>query len=121
MYEYTGTYRRSGVNVRDNGGLNEETAELVLATTDDNLAAGLDTALDELGDALALELRDLRALEGGGVVGVAGLDLGGAGLEGVEELVVDGVLDVRAGTGSADLAGRVRDLYVLCCTHPELK
>ena len=59
---------------------------------------------DILHDAVELHLRDLRALESVLCERVTDDVLGRALLEALHELVVDGVLDVDAGAGTAALA-----------------
>lgn len=59
--------------------------------------------LDVTHDAVVLQLADLRALEGLRVERVAHLVLLSTPLEGLNELVVDALLDVDARTGAAAL------------------
>lgn len=73
------------------------------ATTALDLGTLLLSVLNVRHDAVELELRDLGSLEGLRVEGVADDVLCDAGLEGLDELVVDALLDVDAGSGAAHL------------------
>lgn len=101
-----------GLDVGEDGGLDEVTlvAETLTTRLDGGtfVLAGLDVAHDTV----VLELRNLRTLEGLLVEGVANLVLLSALLEGLEELVVDGLLDKDTGTGAAALAVVVVDTEV---------
>lgn len=93
-----------GLDVAEDGRLDEVALVAVAVTT--NLDGGtlLLAGVDVAHDAVKLDLADLGALEGLGVEGVADLVGGGALLEGLEELVVDALLDEDAGAGAAALA-----------------
>lgn len=99
-------------DIGEDGGLDEVALVAVaLATSNDGstlVLAGLDVAHD----AVELQLRNLGALEGLLVEGVANLVLLGAGLESSHELVVDALLDVHTRTGAAALAVVVVDTKV---------
>lgn len=93
-----------GSDVGEDGGLDE--VALVAEALTANLAVGalLLALLDVAHDAVELQLADLGALEGVLVEGVADSVGGGALLEGLEELVVNALLDVDARAGAAGLA-----------------
>ncbi|KAI6769769.1 hypothetical protein HG530_004398 [Fusarium avenaceum] len=84
----------------------------------DTLTTGLDggtlvlTGLDVAHNTVVLELRDLRTLEGLLVEGVTNLVLLSSLLEGLEELVVDTLLDKDTSTSTAALSVVVVDTEV---------
>lgn len=92
------------VDIGEDGRLDEVTLGSVTLTTGGNGSTLLLTVVDVLHDAVELQLRDLRALEGVGSEGVAELVGSGALLEAGNELVVDALLDQDTGTGAAALA-----------------
>ena len=91
-------------DVGEDGGLDK--VALVAVAVAANLDGGalLLAALDVAHDAVKLDLADLGALEGVLGEGIADLVLLGTLLEGLEELVVDALLDEDAGAGAAALA-----------------
>lgn len=91
-------------DVGENGGLDEVSLVTVALATNDHLGALLLTLVDVAHDAVVLDLGNLRSLEGRRVEWVTNLVLLGAGLEGLDELVVDALLDVDTGTSAAALA-----------------
>lgn len=105
------------LDVGEDGGGDEEAlaaGDVLLRLTASNQLGALGLAALDVGqDAVVLRLRDLGALEGFVVEGVA--DLAGVGdflLEEVDEFVVDGVVDEDARGGGADLALVVHDADV---------
>ena len=98
-----------GVSARHNGStvhthrLDEESLVADSLTTSDDGGALLLTRLDVAHDSVGLELRDLGTLVRGRLEGVSDLESGGLGLEGLGKLVVDALLDVDSGTGTAGL------------------
>lgn len=92
------------IDVGEDGGLNEVAFRTVAAASNLQLGTLLLAMVDVRHDAIILQLRDLRTLEGLGVEGVANLVLLGAGLEALNEVVVDVFLDQDTGTGAAALA-----------------
>ena len=101
-----------GLDISEDGGLDEVTLVAVALTTSDNGGTLLLTGVDVAHDTVVLELRDLRTLEGLLVEGVANLVLLSSLLEGSEELVVDTLLDVDTGTSAAALTVVVVDTEV---------
>ena len=101
-----------GGDVGEDGGLDEVALVAVALTTDLDGSTLLLTSLDVTHDAVILKLTDLGALEGLVVEGVADLVLRGALLEGLNELVIDTLLDVDTRTGAAGLAVVVVDTKV---------
>lgn len=88
----------------EDGRLDEVSLGSVALSSKVNGGSLLLARLDVGHDSVVLELRGLRSLEGGSVEGVSDLErLHLLGEEG-EELVVDAVLDVDAGSGAAALA-----------------
>jgi hypothetical protein len=101
-----------GADVGEDGGLDEVTLVTETLTTDLDGGTLVLAGLDVAHDAVVLELRDLRTLEGLLVEWVTNLVLLSSLLEGSEELVVDGLLDEDTGTGTAALAVVVVDTEV---------
>lgn len=93
-----------GLDVGEDGGLDEVALVAVALATDLDSSTLLLTGLDVAHDAVILKLADLGTLEGLVVEGVADLVLGSALLEGLNELVVDTLLNVDTRTGAAGLA-----------------
>lgn len=91
-------------HVGKDGGLDEVALVAVALTTRHHSRALLLARLDVAHDALVLQLADLRALECLRVERVADLVLKSPLLEGLDELVVDALLDVDARAGAAALA-----------------
>lgn len=92
------------LDVGEDGGLDEVALVTVALAANLDSSTLLLTGLDVAHDAVILKLADLGALEGLVVEGVTDLVLGGALLEGLDELVVDTLLDVDTRTGAASLA-----------------
>jgi hypothetical protein len=101
-----------GADVGEDGGLDEVTLVTETLTTDLDGGTLVLAGLDVAHDAVVLELRDLRTLEGLLVEWVTNLVLLSSLLEGSEELVVDGLLDEDTGTSTAALAVVVVDTEV---------
>lgn len=101
-----------GADIGEDGGLDEVTLVAEALTTGEDGSTLVLTGLDVAHDTIVLELRNLRALEGLLVEGVADLVLLSSLLEGGKELVVDGLLDVDTGTGAAALSVVVVDTEV---------
>lgn len=93
-----------GTNVREDGRLDEVALVTVAVTANLHSGALLLAGLDVAHDAVVLQLADLGALESLGVEGVANLVGLGALLEGIEELVVDALVDEDTRAGAAALA-----------------
>ncbi len=93
-----------GADVGEDGGLDEVALVAVALAAGLDLGALLLAGLDVAHDAVVLQLADLGTLEGLLVKGVADGVGGRALLEGLEELVVDALLDEDAGAGAAALA-----------------
>ncbi len=93
-----------GADVGEDGGLDEVALVAVALTTSLDLGTLVLAGLDVAHDAVVLKLANLRTLEGLGVKGVADGVGGRALLEGLEELVVDALLDKDASTSAAALA-----------------
>lgn len=93
-----------GLDVGEDGGLDEVAGLAVADTTGEDVGTLLLAALNVVHDAVVLGLRDLGALEGSGVEGVTDSDLLRDGLELLDELVVDALLDVDTRTSAAGLA-----------------
>lgn len=72
-------------------------------TTGDEGGTLLLTTFDVVHDSVVLGLRDLRTLVGGGSEGVTNSELGGGGLELLNKLVVDALLDVDSGSSATSL------------------
>lgn len=92
------------VDTAEDGGLDVVALGAVALAADLDLGAGILAVLDVTHDAIELGLGDLGTLEGLAVEGVADLVLEGTGLEPLEELVVDVLLDEDAAAGAAALA-----------------
>lgn len=101
-----------GADIREDGGLDEVTLVAETLTTGQDGSTLVLTGLDVAHDTVVLELRNLGALEGLLVEGVTDLVLLSSLLEGGNELVVDGLLDVDTGTGAAALSVVVVDTKV---------
>ena len=101
-----------GADIAEDGGLDEVALVTVALTT--NLDGGtlLLSDLDVFHDTVILQLADLGTLEGLLLEGVADLVGQGALLKGLEELVVDALLDKDTSTGAAALAVVVVDAKV---------
>ena len=91
-------------DVGEDGGLDEVSLVALAVAADLDLGAGLATCLDVVHDAVELELRDLGSLEGVLGEGVADDVLLCSLLKSLDELVVDGFLDVDTRAGAAALA-----------------
>lgn len=91
-------------NVGEDSGLDEVALLTVAVTADGNGGTGLLTVVDVLHDAVELELRDLRTLEGVLLEGVSELVLRSTLLEAGNELVVQTFLDKDTGSSTAALA-----------------
>lgn len=101
-----------GTDIAEDGRLDEVTLVTVALTTDLNSGTLLLTALDVAHDAVELELGDLGTLEGLLKEWVTDLVGESTLLEGLEELVIDTLLDEDAGTSAAALAVVVVDTEV---------
>lgn len=93
-----------GGDAGEDGGLDEVALVAVALATRLDGGTLILTGLDVAHDAVVLELADLRALEGVLSEGVADLVLFGALLERGDKLVVDAILHVDTGPGTAALA-----------------
>lgn len=91
-------------DVREDGGLDEVADVAVAVAAGGHGGTGLLAVLNVSHDAVELQFRDLRSLEGGHVEWVSDLVGLGALLEAGDELVVDALLHVDAGAGAAALA-----------------
>jgi hypothetical protein len=92
------------VDVGEDGGLNVVALVTQSLTSDDNLGTGLLALVNVSHDTVELKLRDLRALVGALLEGVADLVLFSTSLECFQELVVDGLVDEDTGSSTAALA-----------------
>jgi len=91
-------------DIGEDSGLNEVALVAMAATTGLNLGTSLLAGVNVRHDAVKLNLRNLRSLEGPGVMRVTNNVLGGSLLESLDELVINALLDVNSRASAAALA-----------------